>query len=112
MNLAVREVEGVSVIDVDGRIDSVESATELGNALNKCVSEGKVKIVVNLEKVDYMNSAALGSLISARKATKEKGDGGLKLANLQSFVMEVFKKSQLVQVFDIVDTLDNAVKAF
>lgn len=111
MDLTVREVEGVSVLDVAGRIDSVEAATELGNALNKCVSEGKVKVVVNLEEVDYMNSAALGSLISAKKATKEKS-GALKLANLQSFVMEVFKKSQLVQVFDIVDTVEDAVKAF
>lgn len=111
MDLTVREVEGASVLDVSGRIDSVEAATDLGNALNKCVSEGKVNIVVNLEDVDYMNSAALGSLISAKKATKEKA-GALKLANLQSFVMEVFKKSQLVQVFEIVDTVDNAVKAF
>ncbi len=111
MNLTVREVDGVSVVDVDGRIDSVEAANELGGALKKSISDGKVKIVINLEKVDYMNSAALGSLISARKSTKEK-DGGLKLASLQSFVMEVFKKSQLVQLFDIVDTVENAVKAF
>ena len=111
MNLAVRDVGGACVVDIDGRIDSVEAANELGSTMNNCISEGKVKIVVNLEKVDYMNSAALGSLISARKATKEKG-GALKLANLQSFVMEVFKKSQLVQVFDIVDTVENAAKAF
>ncbi len=111
MNLAVREIEGISVVDVDGRIDSVEAATKLGDALKNCISEEKAKIVVNLEKVDYMNSAALGSLISARKGTKEK-NGGLKLASLQSFVMEVFKKSQLVQLFDIVDTVENAVKAF
>jgi len=111
MNLAVRDVNGVAVVDVDGRIDSVEAANDFGNTLKNCVSEGKAKIVVNLEKVDYMNSSALGSLIAARKSTKEKG-GGLKLTNLQSFVMEVFKKSQLIQVFDIVDTLDNATKAF
>lgn len=111
MNVAAREVQGVSVIDVDGRIDSVEAANELGEILKTSITEGKVKIVVNLEKVDYMNSAALGSLISTRKSTKEKG-GELKLASLQSFVMEVFKKSQLVQLFDIVDTVDNAVSAF
>lgn len=111
MNLIVRDVEGVSVVDVDGRIDSVEAANELGDALKNSISEGKIKIVINLEKVDYMNSAALGSLISARKSTKDK-DGGLKLASLQSFVMEVFKKSQLVQLFDIVDTVENAIKAF
>ncbi len=112
MDLTVKEVDGVSVVDVDGRIDSVEAATELGEALKNCISGEKAKIVINLEKVDYMNSAALGSLISARKATKEKENGGLKLANLQSFVMEVFKKSQLVQLFDIVDTVENAIKAF
>ncbi len=111
MNVSVKEIEGVSVVDVDGRIDTVEAANELGNALKNCISEGKAMIVVSLEKVDYMNSAALGSLIATRKSTKEKG-GGLKLANLQSFVMEIFKKSQLVQVFEIVDTVDAAVKAF
>ncbi len=111
MNLSVREINGVSVIDIDGRIDSVEAANELGGALKNCISEGKAKIVVSLEKVDYMNSAALGNLIATRKATREKG-GGLKLANLQSFVMEIFKKSQLVQVFEIVDTVEDAVKAF
>ncbi len=111
MNLAVRDVDGITVVDVDGRIDSVEAANSMGETLKNCISEGKVKIVINLEKVDYMNSAALGSLISTRKSTKEK-DGGLKLASLQSFVMEVFKKSQLVQLFDIVDTVENAVKAF
>ncbi len=111
MNLTVREADKVSIVDIDGRIDSVEAANKLGDALKNCVSEGKVKIVINLEKVDYMNSAALGSLISARKSTKEK-DGGLKLASLQSFVMEVFKKSQLVQLFDIVDTVENAIKSF
>ena len=109
MNLATREVGGASVVDIDGRIDSVEAATELGNALNDCIAQGKTNIVANLEKVDYMNSSALGSLISAHKAAKEKG-GSLKLASLQSFVMEVFKKSQLVQIFNIVDTVDNAVK--
>ncbi len=111
MNLSVKEMDGVSVVDVDGRIDSVEAANDLGNALKDCISKGKVKIVVSLEKVDYMNSAALGSLIATRKATREKG-GGLKLANLQAFVMEIFKKSQLVQVFEIVDTVEGAVKAF
>jgi len=111
VDLAVKELEGVNVVDVNGRIDSIEAATELGNALNNSISQGKAKIVINLGEVDYMNSAALGSLISARKAAKEKG-GELKLANLQSFVMEVFKKSQLVQVFNIIDTVDNAVKSF
>ncbi|MBU1924279.1 MAG: STAS domain-containing protein [Candidatus Omnitrophica bacterium] len=112
MNLTVREMDGVNVVDVDGRIDSVESANELGDALKNCISEGKVKIIVNLEKVDYMNSSALGSLISARRAIKEKEDGGLKLAKLQSFVMEVFKKSQLIQMFDIVDTVEAGVESF
>lgn len=110
MNLTIREVGEASVVDIDGRIDSVESATELGNALNECIAQGKTNIVANLEKVDYMNSAALGSLISAHKSAKEKG-GSLKLASLQSFVMEVFKKSQLIQIFNIVDTVENAVKA-
>jgi len=105
MNLVVRESGEASIIDIDGRIDSVEDATAMTTAFNDCIAQGKTNIVANLEKVDYMNSAALGSLISAHKATKEKG-GSLKLAKLQSFVMEVFKKSQLVQIFNIVDTIE------
>ncbi len=54
MDLTVREVEGVCVVDVEGRIDSTESATELGSTLNGCIEQGKVKIVVNLEKTRQM----------------------------------------------------------
>jgi len=112
VNLTTREIDGIGIIEPDGRIDSVEAANDLSNALRKCVDEGKVKVVVNLGNVDYVNSSALGSLVSARKLIKEREGGGLKLARLQPFVMEVFKKSQLIQMFDVVDTVEAAVKEF
>ncbi|MEA2067804.1 MAG: STAS domain-containing protein [Verrucomicrobiota bacterium] len=67
--------------------------------------------IINLEQVDFMDSAGLGTLIAVLKRVTERG-GDMKIACLQKKPRMVFEITRAYKVFEIYDTLDDALKAF
>jgi anti-sigma B factor antagonist len=111
MKLTTREVSGVSIVDLSGKITLGEGGVALREEVRKLLAEGKKKIVLNLAEVNYIDSSGLGELVSAYTAVKNAG-GELKLLNLTSKVRDLLVITKLVTVFDVKDDEASAVSSF
>ena len=106
----VSEVTSVTIIEVKGRIDSM-NANELGEALAGEISLGKKQIVLDLSQVSYMSSAGLRELVAAyRKAQDIEGD--MRIAQPSSRVLDVLEMSGLDTIFQIFPTNTEAVGSY
>jgi len=94
-----REVDGVSVVALDGRIVLGEE------------SEGKKKIVLNMDNVTFIDSAGLGTLVASHHSVKTQG-ASLRLCHLGSKFQEVLQITKLLTVFDVYKTEAEAVASF
>jgi anti-sigma B factor antagonist len=111
MKLTTREISGVSIVDLSGKITLGEGGVALREEVRKLLAEGKKKIVLNLAEVNYIDSSGLGELVSAYTAVKNAG-GELKLLNLTSKVRDLLVITKLVTVFDVKDDEASAVSSF
>ena len=111
MKLTTREVSGVSIVDLSGKITLGEGGMALREEVRKLLAAGSKKIVLNLAEVNYIDSSGLGELVSAYTAVKNAG-GELKLLNLTSKVRDLLVITKLVTVFDVKDDEAAAVSSF
>ena len=111
MKLTTRDVSGVTIVDLSGKITLGEGGMTLREEVRKLLAEGKKKIVLNLAEVNYIDSSGLGELVSAYTAVKNAG-GELKLLNLTSKVRDLLVITKLVTVFDVKDDEASAVSSF
>src|ERR1700678_986356 len=111
MTFKVREVGGVTIVDLSGKITLGEGGLTLREEVHKLLDEGKKKIVLNLADVNYIDSSGLGELVSSYTSVKNSG-GELKLLNLTSRVRDLLVITKLVTVFDVQDDEASAVSSF
>ena len=111
MKLTTREVSGVTIVDLSGKITLGEGGMTLRDEVRKLLDKGSKKIVLNLAEVNYIDSSGLGELVSAYTAVKNAG-GELKLLNLTSKVRDLLVITKLVTVFDVKDDEASAVSSF
>jgi anti-sigma B factor antagonist len=111
MTLATRDVSGVTIVDLSGKITLGEGGVTLREEVRKLLADGSKKIVLNLAEVNYIDSSGLGELVSAYTAVKNAG-GELKLINLTSKVRDLLVITKLVTVFDVKDDEASAVSSF
>ena len=111
MKLATREVSGVTIVDLSGKITLGEGGITLREEVRKLLAAGSKKIVLNLAEVNYIDSSGLGELVSAYTAVKNAG-GELKLLHLTSKVRDLLVITKLVTVFDVRDDEAAAVASF
>ena len=111
MTYTTRDVGGVTIVDLSGKITLGEGGVTLREEVRKLLGEGKKKIVLNLADVNYIDSSGLGELVSAYTAVKN-GGGELKLLNLTSKVRDLLVITKLVTVFDVKDNAAAAVSSF
>lgn len=106
--IAERTVGDSPVLAVRGEID-VSTAPELRERLLGVAQNGNEVVVVDLSQVTFLDSTALGVLVSALKRFRE-GDGDLRLVVATGSVTKVLAITGLVEVFPIFDTVDAAVE--
>ena len=111
MKFTTREVGGVTLVDLSGKITLGEGGLTLREEIHKLLADGQKKIVLNLADVNYIDSSGLGELVSAYTAVKNAG-GELKLLNLTSKVRDLLVITKLVTVFDVKDDEASAVSSF
>ena len=111
MKLATRDVSGVTIVDLSGKITLGEGGVTLREEVRKLLAAGSKKILLNLAEVNYIDSSGLGELVSAYTAVKNAG-GELKLINLTSKVRDLLVITKLVTVFDVKDDEASAVSSF
>ena len=111
MKLNDYEKEGVSVLEPKGKIMGGPDATLLHEKLHDLIDQGKLKVVIDLGGVDWMNSTGLGILISGL-TTLRNNNGELKLANVTDKIQSLLTITKLVTVFEAFDSIEDAVKSF
>jgi anti-sigma B factor antagonist len=107
MKLDRREHESIVIYDLDGDFDS-RSAGEAKEQIRTAILNGDKSVIINLEGVSYIDSAGLGTLVSALKTAKENG-GNVWLTGLTAQVKMVVELTRLHHVFDIYENLDQAL---
>jgi anti-sigma B factor antagonist len=99
--------DGIEIVDVEGEID-VYTAPRLRELLIELVNVGNYQIVVNMEKVEFLDSTGLGVLVGGLKRVRAH-DGSLDLVCTQERILKIFRITGLTKVFGIHDTVDEAI---
>ena len=111
MKSNTRQVDGVSIVDLSGRITLGEGSTMLRDIVRDMIAKGNKKILLNLGDVTYIDSSGIGELVSAF-TTVRNGGGELKLLNLTKKVHDLLQITKLYTVFDIKDDETSAIQSF
>ena len=101
----------IGVIEVKGSLVGGEETDELRNAVADFVEQGNKKLIIDLSKVTYLNSTAIGILVQAH-TTYAKNKGHVKLCGINKNINNIFVITKLTMVFDVADTRDDAIKGF
>ena len=111
LKLTGSEVEGVSLVALNGRIILGEESTALREKLKSLIAAGNKKIVLNMAEVTYIDSSGLGALVAAHLSAKTAG-ASIRLCNLGQKFHEVLQMTKLLTVFDVYETEAAAVASF
>jgi len=106
-----REISGVTIIDVSGRITLGEGSAMLREMVRDLLGKGQKKIVLNLGDVNYIDSSGIGELVSSYTTVKNQG-GEVKLLNLTKKVHDLLQITKLYTVFDVHNDEHSAVNSF
>ena len=101
--------DGIEIVEVEGEID-VYTAPRLRELLIELVNTGFYQLVVNMEKVEFLDSTGLGVLVGGLKRVRAH-DGSLDLVCTQERILKIFRITGLTKVFGIHDSVDEAIKA-
>ena len=111
MKVNVRTEGEVTLIDLNGKITIGEGDVILREAIEKVLKTGSTKILLNLSKISYMDSAGIGELVACYKRSREKG-GELKLLNPSGKVADLLQLTKLEEIFETFRDEATALKSF
>ena len=110
LKITEREVDGVTVLMLDGRIVLGEETVGLREKVKSLLGLGKKKLVLDLKGVTMIDSSGLGALVSSHTSAKS-ADATLRLCNLGSRTNELLQMTRLLTVFEVSDSETDAVRA-
>ena len=109
LSLSTRTQGDRTIVEVGGEID-VYTAPRLREQLVDLVADGTYHLVVDMERVDFLDSTGLGVLVGGLKRVRAH-DGSLRLVCTQERILKIFRITGLTKVFPIHSTVDEAVNA-
>ena len=111
MKFNVQEKQGIVFIALDGEMVGGPDATVLTELLHEFIEKGKNRVVIDMVKVDYLNSSGLGILIGGLTTVRKSG-GQLKLLHLADKLQELLRITKLDRIFDIYEKEEDIVASF
>ena len=111
MKASTRQVDGVTVVDLSGRITLGEGSVVLRDTVRDLIGKGDKRILLNLGDVTYIDSSGIGELVSAFTTVRNQG-GELKLLRLTKKVHDLLQITKLYTVFDVRDDETQAIASF
>ena len=111
LEIAVREREGIAVLDMKGRIVAGHETAALREGFARLNDESKFNVILNLAEVDFIDSTGLGALVVCASAAKKNG-GKVKLLNLNKRNIELLVITRLTTMFELFDDEQDAVNSF
>jgi anti-sigma B factor antagonist len=110
-NVTNREVDGVSVVTLYGRIVFGEGSNIVREKVKSLIGEGKKKIVLDMKNIDYIDSSGLGALVAAHLSANTEG-AAIRLCNLGRKFSKALQLTKLTTVFQVYSTEAAAVASF
>lgn len=101
----------IKVLALSGKITIGEGDVKLREKINDMIKEGDRKIILDLHGVTYIDSSGIGELVSSYTTLKNR-EGSLKLARLKSKIYDLLQLTALVSVFEIYDSVEDALQSF
>jgi anti-sigma B factor antagonist len=111
LNLRIRKVKDVVILDLTGRLIMGEAEKSLRTTVHQLVDGGSKNLAVNMAEIKYIDSCGIGSLASAWTTSKKAG-ANCKLYAVPTKVMLVLKISRLHTVMDILEDEAAALNSF
>ena len=109
-SVRIRQAHKASLVDVKGRLTSYEGQA-FRDAINGLIKQGHKNIVLNLNDLDYLDSSGVGELVGNYLAVVKSG-GAMKVIGLAPKVEQIFKVTQLYQVFPEFPDEASALESF
>lgn len=110
LKLSTRVLNGVLIIDCNGRIVFGEEAAALRENVKTALAQNK-RVILNLKNVTYIDSGGLGTLVGLFTSAHSSG-GNIKLTSLSPRVDQLLQVTKLATVFELYETEDAAVKSY
>ena len=111
MTIETRTANGVTILDIRGKITIGEGSAEIRNKVRDLLHAGRKNIVLNLGDVSYVDSSGIGELVSSYTTVTNQG-GDLKLLNLTKKLRELLAITKLLTVFESYEDEKMAVDSF
>lgn len=111
LDIQQREREGIVILSLDGRITVGNEASALRDKIAALNAAGLRKVVLDMAKVNYVDSTGLGALVMCATSLR-KGEGNMKLLNLNRRNIELLVMTKLATVFEIFNDEQDAVNSF
>jgi anti-sigma B factor antagonist len=111
MNYSVSEQDDIIVISLTGKIMGGPEATEINEKFNQLIDDKKLKVVIDLNEVEWMNSSGLGILIGAVSLFKNN-NGQLRIINISERIQNLLKITKLAGIFETSNSLNEAISSF
>lgn len=111
MQIDERVVDGVTILDLKGKMTLGEGDELLKDKINSLLQQGHRKVVLNLEEVPYIDSAGLGEIVRTYTTISRQG-GSMKLLNLTKRITDLLSITKLLTVFETYDNEADAVRSF
>jgi len=111
MHITQREVDGVTIVDLAGRLVLEDGVTELTECLNGLFRQHRRRILLNFDGVTYLDSAGVGTIAWKFTTARQKGID-VKLLNLHRKSHNVLNTTRLLNVIESFDSEQDAVNSF
>jgi len=111
LEITQRETNGIYLLALKGRLVLGEESRGLLTLIDSLLASGATRMVINLEQVNYVDSAGLGALIEMQRKTKAKG-GSMKLCHLGPNLKQALEMARLLPIFDTSPSESAAVASF
>lgn len=110
MNIGEKTLNSIVVLEFSGRLDA-SAVKDCKSTVKNLVDIKSVNIVIDLKKVDFIDSSGLGILVASLRSVNKKG-GDIKIASIQEQVRSIFELTRLHRIFEIFDDSTIAAKSF
>lgn len=111
MTLKEKEVNGITILELSGKVMGGPDASLLSEKLHDLVDTGKTRVIADLKNVSWMNSSGLGILIGGL-TTMRNNKGDLKLVAVTERIQSLLIITKLITVFETYETIDEAMKSY
>jgi anti-sigma B factor antagonist len=111
LTIHARQFRGVTILDLSGKVTIGSTNRQLHDAIKRLVLDGEAQIILNLEKVTYIDSSGLGELV-AGFSTLKANKGALKLLKVPDRVVDLMTITKLYTVFEIFGDELDAIYSF